>query len=667
MVDISLISRLVLGVQRNIDISQNTLIVGSLKVGTSTPVELTKTILTNLIALQDGSDFATGTNAHTHDGRYFTETELGAVTGTTGSDLIGDDNTYTNFTPTTTTVKGALAGIDAALSSGDGKVKVTAADTTSSYLNAALTAGAGLSQTVTNPAADETLTLSVNVDDSSIEINANTLRVKAAGITSAMLAGSIDATKIADGSVTSTEFQYINSLTSNAQDQIDSKVAKAGDTMSGNLAMGGNKVTGLGAPSANGDALRYDQLGANNGIATLDGGGKIPVSQLPNSVMEYLGTWAASTNTPTLANGTGNAGDVYVASDAGTVNFGAGNITFAAGDWVVYSGSLWQKSINSNAVASVNGQTGIVTVNAINQLTGDVTASAATQSESKATTVAAIQGTTVSGTTGTGNVVFSASPTLTGTLSAATITASGAVTGSNLSGTNTGDQTITLTGDVTGSGTGSFATTIASGAVTASKLATVTDGVTLDQGGAGSTLQIKALGVDTAQLAASAVTAAKIATSAVDGTTITGGAGTALSVASSPKTAQAGVAGESFAADTSFFVRYAISGETAGRAYKADQDTTSSDKFYAYGVTLNASAVSAAGAISVLTMGLHTLGASDAAFSSGDIGKPVYLTAAGAFSTTVPSASLAAVYRVGVVATTTTMWVGNMQINGVNA
>jgi hypothetical protein len=36
----------------------------------------------------------------------------------------------------------------------------------------------------------------------------------------------INATAIADGSVTSTEFQYINSLTSNAQTQIDSKTAK---------------------------------------------------------------------------------------------------------------------------------------------------------------------------------------------------------------------------------------------------------------------------------------------------------------------------------------------------------------------------------------------------------------------------------------------------------
>ena len=39
-----------------------------------------------------------------------------------------------------------------------------------------------------------------------------------------------------------------------------------------------------------------------------------------------------------------------------------------------------------------------------------------------------------------------------------------------LTGSNTGDQTITLTGNVTGSGTGSFATAIASGAVTYSKM-----------------------------------------------------------------------------------------------------------------------------------------------------------------------------------------------------
>lgn len=165
-----------------------------------------------------------------------------------------------------------------------------------------------------------------------------------------------DAAKIGDGSVSNTEFQYIGTLSSNAQDQLDAKVDDS-------------------------------EKGAANGVATLDSGGKVPASQLPNSIMDYLGTWVASTNTPTLANGVGNAGDVYVASDAGTVDFGAGNITFAAGDWVIYSGSIWEKSVNSNSVASVNGNTGAVVVNAINELTGEATTTAATGSQSKAVTL----------------------------------------------------------------------------------------------------------------------------------------------------------------------------------------------------------------------------------------------------------------------------------------
>lgn len=55
--------------------------------------------------------------------------------------------------------------------------------------------------------------------------------------------------------------------------------------------------------------------------------------------------------------------------------------------------------------------------------------------------------------------------------SLALIDDSGNITATNLSGTNTGDQTITLTGDVTGTGTGSFATTIGVGKVSNSMLA----------------------------------------------------------------------------------------------------------------------------------------------------------------------------------------------------
>ena len=103
------------GLVQNVDLTADELQVASVRYGGGAGTLLTKTILDNLVALQNGSDFSTGTNAHTHDGRYFTETELGANTGTTGSDLIGDDDTYSNFTPAAATVKGALSGIDAAL------------------------------------------------------------------------------------------------------------------------------------------------------------------------------------------------------------------------------------------------------------------------------------------------------------------------------------------------------------------------------------------------------------------------------------------------------------------------------------------------------------------------------------------------------------------------
>ena len=46
------------------------------------------------------------------------------------------------------------------------------------------------------------------------------------------------------------------------------------------------------------------------------------------------------------------------------------------------------------------------------------------------------------------------------------ISCAGLISGSNLSGTNTGDQTITLTGDISGTGTGSFATALAFTTVT---------------------------------------------------------------------------------------------------------------------------------------------------------------------------------------------------------
>lgn len=95
-----------------------------------------------------------------------------------------------------------------------------------------------------------------------------------------------------------------------------------------------------------------------------------------------------------------------------------------------------------------------------------------------------LTGLTLSGLSASGRVVYtgtggilqtSANLAFTGTSLnvTGTIGATGAITGTNLSGTNTGDQTITLTGDVTGSGTGSFAATVANNAITLAKMATM--------------------------------------------------------------------------------------------------------------------------------------------------------------------------------------------------
>lgn len=165
-------------------------------------------------------------------------------------------------------------------------------------------------------------------------------------------------------------------------------------------------------------------------------------------------------------------------------------------------------------------------------------------------------GTTVTGGTGgSGDVTGPASSTdnalarydgTTGKLiqnSGATVDDSGNIAATNLSGTNTGDQTITLTGDVTGSGSGSFAATIGANKVTDAKLrqssalsvigrsANSTGDVADISGSASSDAVLRVSGtslgfgtVATAGIANSAVTLAKIANAAANSKLLGSGA-----------------------------------------------------------------------------------------------------------------------------------------------
>ena len=120
-------------------------------------------------------------------------------------------------------------------------------------------------------------------------------------------------------------------------------------------------ITGLGTASTK-------DAGSANGVATLDAGGKVPVSELPAAVLgalSYQGTWNASTNTPTLTSSVGTKGYYYVVDVSGNTNLN-GITDWVIGDWAIFNGSVWQKVDNTDAVTSVNGQTGAVVLTTTN-------------------------------------------------------------------------------------------------------------------------------------------------------------------------------------------------------------------------------------------------------------------------------------------------------------
>jgi hypothetical protein len=194
-------------------------------------------------------------------------------------------------------------------------------------------------------------------------------------------------------------------------------------------------ITGLGTASTK-------DAGAALGVATLDAGGKVPVSELPAAVLgalSYQGTWNASTNTPTLTSSTGTKGYYYVVSVAGNTNLD-GITDWLVGDWAVYNGTVWQKVDNTETVTSVNGQTGAVVLTTTNIAEG--TNLYYTDARARASVSA---GTGISYVSGTG-VITNSAPDQTVVLNAGTgISTSG--TYPNFTITNTSPS---LGGDVVG-------------------------------------------------------------------------------------------------------------------------------------------------------------------------------------------------------------------------
>jgi hypothetical protein len=79
----------------------------------------------------------------------------------------------------------------------------------------------------------------------------------------------------------------------------------------------------------------------------------------------FQGVWNASTNTPTLTSSVGTKGYYYIVDVAGSTNLN-GITDWKIGDWAIFNGTTWDKVDNTDAVSSVNGFTGAVSLTTAN-------------------------------------------------------------------------------------------------------------------------------------------------------------------------------------------------------------------------------------------------------------------------------------------------------------
>ena len=221
----------------------------------------------------------------------------------------------------------------------------------------------------------------------------------------------INASKLANGTVSNAELQSLDGVTGNIQTQLNSKSAVGHTHVAADVTDFQSAVSGNGDVLANvahaADAAKHRTINdagtgntdlwsaskisnqlANktdvghthsaadvtnfataadariqaqkeqpNGLATLDATGKVPASQLSLDSIDYQGTWNAETNTPTLTSGNGSKGHYYVVSVAGNTTID-GIDDWQANDWIIFNGSFWEKADHTDQVTSVAGKTG---------------------------------------------------------------------------------------------------------------------------------------------------------------------------------------------------------------------------------------------------------------------------------------------------------------------
>jgi hypothetical protein len=193
-------------------------------------------------------------------------------------------------------------------------------------------------------------------------------------------------------------------------------------------------------------------------------------THVPVFTVDSKGRITGVTNTPIVSGGVGTVTSV---SGTGTVSGLTLSGTVTGSGSLTLGGTL---SLTSTEITTALGFTPYSAANPSGYISGITSGNVTTalgytpyNAANPAGYTANLGTVTSVGATGNNGITVSGSPITSsgsftlglGAITPTSVTSTGTVSGTNLSGTNTGDQTITLTGDVTGSGTGSFGTTLA--------------------------------------------------------------------------------------------------------------------------------------------------------------------------------------------------------------